>query len=172
VLAWDWNAATLVSLNSRVNTENTVHQGHLLAAALRGAGLDPARVHLIGHSSGTIVATSAARAVLVSTGRPIAHLTLLEPAASYHSVVFDQLGAGSSAVVVENYWLSGPSAYGRAVPHAGVRNFRVPNKSPYFGVICPTCSDHLYIIRWYLGTIASPARRLGFNGSMLLMPGA
>jgi pimeloyl-ACP methyl ester carboxylesterase len=170
VLAWEWNGATLVSLRPETNRENTIHQGHMLAAALMGAGLDPARIQIIGHSSGTIVATAAARELMARCRRPLAQLTLLETATSYHSTVFERLAAGSSATVVENYWIPSPSALGKAVGYAGVRNWMLPSQSPFFGVICPLHSDHLYAVRWYLATVANPHVAAGFNHSVILAP--
>jgi len=124
VLGWDWNAATFVSLDPRVNGRSAVAQGRALAAALRGAGVSPARVHLIGHSSGSIVAASAARTIAVESGRRVAQLTLLEPAAGYHPLVFERLAVAASAERVENYWSPDPGAFGRPVASPGVENIR------------------------------------------------
>ena len=95
VLGWDWNSATFESLRPSVNSRAAVHQGQALAWALWCAGVDPASTHLIGHSSGSIVATSAAHFLSRRMGRPLARLTLLEPAAYYHPIIFEQLEAGS-----------------------------------------------------------------------------
>jgi pimeloyl-ACP methyl ester carboxylesterase len=168
VLGWDWNAATLESLRSAPNSEAAVRQGPALAWALWRAGIDPARTHLIGHSSGAMVATSAARTFVVSMGRPVAHLTLLEPATYYHAIIFERLGAGSLSPVVENYWASGPSAYGNEVALPGIRNYRVDGAGSYMGVVCPLQSDHIHIVRWYLDTIERPGLGHGFNLSRLL----
>ncbi len=172
VLAWDWNAATFESLHPGVNSEVAVHQGHALAHALWRAGVDPARTHLIGHSAGGMVATSAAWVFARRFGRPAAQLTLLDPAAFYHTIVFDRLQAGLLCPVVENYWLPGPSAYGRESATPGVRNYRIVGPASYAGVVRPLRSDHIFIVRWYLGTIEDPRRSAGFNTSALLaMPG-
>ena len=169
VLAWDWNAATFDGFGVRRGVADAVHQGHLLASALLAAGLSPGRIQLIGHSAGGLVATSAAWDLSARHGRPVAQLTLLEPAAFYHDTIFDRLAAGSLAPRVENYWSPGPSAYGRAVTHAGVENCKVVGPSPYFGVFCPLRSDHLSLVRWYADTIADPSRPGGFNASLLLV---
>ena len=169
VLGWDWNAATIEGMHPRINSEAAVRQGRSLAWALWRAGVDPSKAHLIGHSSGAMVATSAARVFARDLGRPVAHLTLLDPASYYHSVIFERLEAGSLAAVVENYWSPGPSAYGREVALRGVRNYRVDGTASYAGVICPLRSDHLFIVRWYLDTIERPAGELGFNRSSLLV---
>lgn len=171
LLEWDWNAATFEGLSVRRNVDASVHQGHGLASALLASGLDPSRIHLIGHSAGGLVATSAAWDFLHRFGRPVAHLTLLEPAAFYHSTIFDQLAAGSLAPRVENYWSHGPSAYGREVPHAGVINHKFAGPTPYLGVVCPLRSDHLSVVRWYCDTIADPRLPCGFNASLLLAAG-
>ena len=163
VLDWDWNAATCDSLIPRVNSENSVAQGRLLAAALARSGLDPARTHLIGHSAGGMVATSAAWVCATQWGRPVAQLTLLDPATYYHSVIFQKLQAGSLAPLVENYWTASPSAYGNEVHLPGVQDRHVVGRSYYFGVVCPIRSDHVSIVIWYISTIEDPSAADGFN---------
>jgi pimeloyl-ACP methyl ester carboxylesterase len=170
VLGWDWNAATVESLRAGANSEAAVRQGPALAWALWSSGVDPSRTHLIGHSSGSMVATSAARVFARSWGRPVAQLTLLDPATFYHEIVFERLEAGSLAPVVENYWAPGPSAYGREVALPGIRNYRVDGPASYAGVLCPLRSDHLFIVRWYLETIERPGLGSGFNQSVLFPP--
>jgi pimeloyl-ACP methyl ester carboxylesterase len=171
VLGWDWNAASCVSLRSRVNAEAAVEQGGALAAALRQAGVMPVWTHLIGHSSGCTVAASAAQALAAGTGQRVAQLTLLDPATLYHDVVFERLAAGSAARRVENYWTPAPSGYGREVGHAGVWNQRVAGPTPYLGVVCPWHSDHMNLVHWYLGTAADATIPSGFNTSLLLRGG-
>jgi pimeloyl-ACP methyl ester carboxylesterase len=163
VLSWEWNAATFSGLSPRSNAQSTIRQGQRLAAALREAGIEPSRTLLIGHSSGAIVAASAARTILVETGRMIAQLTLLDPALMYHDVVFGQLAAGSAARHVENYWAPGLSGYGRQVGHAGVWNHRIDGPRPVLGMIFPRYSEHLNVVRWYLSTVENPAYPGGFN---------
>jgi pimeloyl-ACP methyl ester carboxylesterase len=168
VLEWDWNAATFESLRTSTNTAAAISQGQLLAWSLWQSGLDPARIHLIGHSAGGIVATSAAEFFARHLGRPASQLTLIDPAAYYHSYIFDQMAAGSLCPVVENYWAPGPSAYGRHVPLPGVRNYKIDGPASFAGVICPLRSDHLFLVRWYLRTIEHPETPCGFNTSRLL----
>ncbi len=167
VLGWDWNAATFDSLNPAVNSENAVCQGRALAEALRRAGVEPSRIHLIGHSAGGMVATSAAWVFAAVDRRPVAQLTLLDPATFYHEVIFERLNAGALAARVENYWSPGPSAYGKEVRLPGVRDFRVEGRAPVSGVLCPLRSDHLFVVSWYLATVEDPARAMGFNASVL-----
>jgi pimeloyl-ACP methyl ester carboxylesterase len=163
VLGWDWNSATFESLRPAINSQSAVHQGCALARALWCAGVDPASTHLIGHSAGCIVATSAAHFFARRLGRPAARLTLLEPAAYYHSIIFQQLEAGSLCPIVENFWSPGPSAYGKEARWPGVWNYRVDGPASYLGVILPLQSDHLFIVRWYLKTIERPDCPSGFN---------
>ncbi|MDR3634614.1 MAG: alpha/beta fold hydrolase [Isosphaeraceae bacterium] len=168
VLAWDWNAATYVGLHARRNEENCVRQGYALADALRLAGVAPERVHLIGHSSGCIVAAAATQR-LFATGRgAVAQLTLLEPAEFYHDAVFERLAPWSSAQVVENYWAEGPSAFGKHAAYPGVRNWQVPTARPLLGVVSPVHSSHLEVLRWYFLTVEDPNCPAGFNASALL----
>jgi len=168
VFGWDWNAATFVSLDPRANGDSAVAQGRALAAALLRSGALPARTHLIGHSSGSIVAAAAARTLAFEYGRPLAHLTLLEPAAGYHPLVFERLAAGSSAQHVENYWSPGASGYGREVAAPGVVNIRVDGPRTYLGVVSLRRSGHMNIVRWYIATIDDPRYSAGFNRSLLL----
>lgn len=169
VLSWDWNAATFDSLNPRVNSINAVHQGHLLAEALRRKGLEPLRIHLIGHSAGGMVATSTAHVFAKGLGSPVAQLTLLEPATFYHEVIFEQLEAGSLAPRVENYWSPGPSAYGNEVALPGVLNYQVVGTASYTGLIRPLRSDHISIVAWYLDSVGNPSVPWGFNTSRLVI---
>jgi hypothetical protein len=168
VLSWEWNAATLVSVNRRVNAEATVAQGVRLAASLDALGVRPEQAHLIGQSSGAIVATSAARAMLGRSGRPAAQLTLLDPATPYHDLVFDRLAAGTAAVRVENYWAPGLSGFGRPVAHAGVTNVRVDGRGDAPAAFRGPRSAHLDVVRWYLGTVTDTDTRSprGFAGSV------
>jgi pimeloyl-ACP methyl ester carboxylesterase len=166
VLAWDWNAATVVSLRVRVNQENGIVQGRLLAAALGSAEVDPSRTHLIGQSSGAIVAASAARALLEAHGRPVAQVTLLDPAAHYHDVVFDRLAVGSASPRVENYWADGPGAYGRHTGRPGVRDHRVDVAAPRLGAVYMPRSAHWNVVRWYLATVEDRASPVGYNASV------
>jgi pimeloyl-ACP methyl ester carboxylesterase len=171
VFSWNWNAATFVSLDPRANGNSAVVQGRALAAALVQSGVSPARTHLIGHSSGSILAASAARTLAFEYGRPVAHLTLLEPAASYHPLVFERLAAGSWAQRVENYWSPGASGYGREVAAPGVVNIRVDGPRSYLGVVSLRRSGHMNIVRWYIATIDDPSYSSGFNRSLLLAGG-
>ena len=166
VLEWDWNAATCDSLSPRVNSENSVAQGRLLADQLAHAGVDPGRTHLIGHSAGGMVVTSAAHVLATRHGRPVAQLTLLEPATYYHSVIFRQLQAGALAPLVENYWTASPSAFGNEVRLPGVRDYQVTARAYYFGVVCPIRSDHVSVVAWYLATIENRAEAGGFNTNL------
>jgi pimeloyl-ACP methyl ester carboxylesterase len=171
VLGWDWNAATFVSLDPRGNGDSAVAQGRALATALLRSGALPARTHLIGHSSGSIVAVSAARTLAFEYGRPVAHLTLLEPATGYHPLVFGRLAAGSLARCVENYWSPGASGYGGESAAPGVVNIRVDGPRSYLGVVSPRRSSHMHIVRWYISTIDDPRHSIGFNRSLLLAEG-
>ncbi len=163
VLAWDWNAATYLGLNPHVNAENTVGHGRRLAAALRSKGLAPGRLHLIGHSSGSIVAASAAQALRCWSGQPVAQLTLLEPAEFYHHIVFERLAAGSSAHRVEHYWAPGPSGFSREVTYSRIKNHRVEVPNPCLAAVHPLRSGHLHVFRWYLTTIEDRSATVGFN---------
>ncbi|MCA1693616.1 MAG: hypothetical protein LC749_02190, partial [Actinobacteria bacterium] len=99
-------------------------------------------------------------------GRPVAQLTLLEPATFYHHVVFERLAAGTSAQRVDHYWAPGPSGYSREVGHAGVRNYRVDVPSPVLAAVHPLRSGHLHVVRWYLTTVADRSFPVGFNASV------
>lgn len=163
VAEWDWNAATFDHWNPQANTRDAVIQGRALAAALAQAGIDPGRVHLIGHSSGGMVATSAAHVFARGWGRPVAQLTLLEPATYYHALIFQELQAGTLAPLVENYYTESPSAFGREVHLPGVRDYHVDGRAGVLGVVRPLRSDHLGLFQWYLATVKDRTIPAGFN---------
>jgi pimeloyl-ACP methyl ester carboxylesterase len=171
VFGWEWNGVSCRSFRASVNDEVAVKQGVALAAALREAGIPPASTHLIGHSSGCIVAASAGQAIAAGTGERVAQLTLLDPATFHHPLVFERLAAGSAAWRVENYWTALPSGLGREVAYLGVRNLRVPGPTPWIGVVFPLRSDHLNLVHWYLETAADATRPSGFNTSLLVSGG-
>jgi pimeloyl-ACP methyl ester carboxylesterase len=166
VLEWGWNAASVVSLRMRVNQENNVGQGLRLAAALRAAGVAPGRTHLIAHSSGAIVAASAARALRDGGGPPVAQITLLDAATHYHDVVFDRLAVGAASPRVENYWTDGPGGFGRHAARPGVWNHRVDLASPTLGALYMPRSAHWDLFRWYLATVEDRAAAVGYNASV------
>ncbi len=168
VLDWNWNAATCVGIRVSTNTEAAISQGPLLAGALFRAGVQPGRVHVIGHSAGSIVAASAARSIARMRGEVVAQVTFLEPAAFYHAVLFERLAAGTAATKVENYWADGPSGYGQFAPYPGVSNTRVQAPTPWLGVLMPMRSGHLDIVRWYVATAEHPECPFGFNASVVL----
>ena len=168
VLGWDWNASTFESLRPSTNVDLAIGQGRRLGASLIRAGLDPARVHLIGQSSGAIVATSAAEYLARTVGQPVAQLTMLDAARPYHDQIFVQMAAGTLCPVVENYWASGRTGYGREELLPGIRNYRVDAPANPVALINPSQSDHLGLVRWYLRTAQSPGLPYGFNTSSLL----
>lgn len=168
LLEWDWNGRTFVGIRFSTNVEASVAQGPLLAGALLRAGVDPGRLHLVGHSAGSLAAASAARSIITAQGVPVAQLTVLEPAAYYHATLFERLGAASAATRVENYWAAGPSGFGQCAPYANVSNARVHGRTPWLGVVAPLRSGHLDIVRWYVATAEHPECPSGFNSSVLL----
>jgi pimeloyl-ACP methyl ester carboxylesterase len=168
VLDWNWNGATCAGFRVSTNTEAAVAQGPLLAGALLRSGLEPGRVHIIGHSAGSIVAASAAQSIARTRRAVVAQVTFLEPAAFYHSVLFERLAVRAAATRVENYWADGPSGYGQFAPYGGVMNARIQGSTPWLGIVMPTRSGHLDIVRWYVATAEHPECPLGFNASVLL----
>jgi predicted esterase len=171
VLAWEWNTQTLVSPLPSANLENAVDHGHRLADALQRAGVDPSRLHLIGQSSGCIVAAAAARS-LANHGPPPAQLTLIEPAAFMHPLILRQLAAATAAHRVENYFVVSRSAFGAPAP--GVQNFQIHLSNPtgILGYARPLQMDHLNAVRWYIDSVEHPDSRgsAGFQNSILLDP--
>lgn len=166
VLGWDWNASTMVGWNRQANRSEAVQQGERLALALLGIGIDPGKTHLIGQSSGAIVAASAASRLCLVSGRRVARVSLLDPARAYHDLVFETYDITRSAVVSENAFAPGPSGFGAPVWREGLRNIQVDAPRPWSGVIDPRHSAHLHVVRWYLGTAADPSQPGGFNASV------
>jgi hypothetical protein len=167
-LGWDWNADTIHSISPRRNWDHAVVHGQRLGQNLLRAGLHPSRIHLIGQSSGAIVAAAAARSITDQSGIPVAQLTLLDPASFTHPLIFGQLGASTSATLAENYFVESPSGLGKPAP--GVWNYRVPLGQPsrWVGLVRPLRSDHLNTVRWYLATIEHPGSPGGFSSCRFL----
>ena len=138
-------------------------QGRLLAAQLARAGLDPGRTHLIGHSAGGMVVTAAASICAAEWGRPVAQLTLLDPATYYHSVIFRRAPSGLAGPARGELLDGQPQRLWQRGPPPGVLDYHVTGRAFYLGVVFPTRSDHVSIVLWYLETIADPARPGGFN---------
>jgi hypothetical protein len=153
VLSWDWNGVTMRSLRPSRNDADALEQGWALGAALLRLGVDPARVHLIGQSSGCLVVTAAARILADARGRQVARLTLLDPAGGHHRWIFGRLGANSAAAVVEHYWAPGLSGFGKPAPYPGVRDQAVPGPRGARGLLRPFHTDHLHTVRWHIGRI-------------------
>jgi pimeloyl-ACP methyl ester carboxylesterase len=153
VLAWDWNGAAPLGVSLEADQHRAVAQGYSLAQAMVRTGLDPDRVHLIGQSSGCTLAAAAARRYLELTGRRVALLTLLDPVACSHQVIFDQLAAGSAAGRVEHYWVPGASGFGRPAGRAGVVEAAIPGPRRWRGLITPLRSDHIHVVQWHIGAL-------------------
>jgi hypothetical protein len=166
VLGWDWNGDTLIGLNPRANHEHAVEHGRRLSCALLHQGLAPARMHLIGQSSGAIVVASAARALCEATGQRVAQATLLDPSTIYHDLVFRRLAVGSFCDTVEHYWAPGPTGFSRRVNVPGIRDRRLQVPGTWRGIVAPNQSAHMNVARWYIETVAQPATTDGFNTSV------
>ncbi len=160
VLAWKWN---IISPHPRVNREWAVTQGGRLAAAMIGARLTAHRVQIVGQSLGCVIAASATRVLRDTTGARVQRLTLLDPAAFYHDIIFDRMGAGTTAASVEHYWAPGPSGYSRAVHREGVWNFRVDVPSPVIGIVSMPRSAHWRVVHWYIETVENANASGGYN---------
>jgi hypothetical protein len=153
VLAWDWNAAATPRLRPGAGIREALDQGAALAGALLGTGLDPARMHLIGQSSGSVIVAAAARGLAGATGRPVDRLTLLDPVGAQHEVIFGQLAAATAALRVEHIWATGPSGFGRASGYPGVIERSLDGPGGAFGLLRPMHTDHFYAVRWHIGRL-------------------
>jgi pimeloyl-ACP methyl ester carboxylesterase len=152
---WDWNGATGLGMCARRTREKAWAHGCRLAYALQCRGADPCRVHLVGQSTGCLVAASAARRLSSACAGRVGRLTLIDPAVQDHSFLFEHIGAGTSADVVDHYWVQGPSGFGAPAPYAGVRNASLRGPSGLWGLINPGKSDHLNAVRWHIGALST-----------------
>ena len=166
VLGWDWNGDTYASVRMKPNQAHAVDHGRMLARAILAAGIPPEHVHLIGHSTGAIVAASAARALQEATGRPVAQVTLLDPATPYHDLVFNRIAVGRQARVVHHFWAPGPSGFSQPVGSPGVTDIRVDVPGGWYGLVNLLQSSHLNTARWYVATAGDPTMPGGFNASV------
>ena len=165
VLEWSWGGGSVVGLNPRANHEAAVIQGQRLAGSLLNAGLSPDRVQIIGQSLGCVVAATASRVLCDSTGIRVERLTLLDPATSYHDIVFQRMGVETSGNRVEHYWAPGPSGFSKPVGRAGVWDIRVDVPSPVIGMVAMPRSAHWGLVRWYFSTVGNPEVPYGYNAA-------
>ena len=162
VLGWDWNAETLAGLRSQVNQQNCRRQGECLGRALLREGIDPGRTHLIGHSMGSIVVSSAARC-LANHKCPVQRVTLLDPVRCYHPMIFECLHVTSAAQAVDHYWTPCPTGFGADSGRGDVADYLVRRHNTIGGRVNLLRSNHVYILPWYLDTIRHPRRNCGFQ---------
>jgi hypothetical protein len=155
VLGWDWNANSMQGPFPGRNADLAQCQGRVMAEVLIREGLAPEKLHLIGQSSGCIVVASAARVIADRYGRPIDHLTLLDPRTGHHGRVFETLQAGSAARVVDHLWATGPTGFGSSAPYANVRDRAVIGPSGWIGFLAPGKLDHMQLVRWHIGQLAA-----------------
>jgi hypothetical protein len=150
VLGWDWNGDTMHGLCPSRNQALAESHGRALGEVLLRAGVAPEGLHLIGHSSGCVVVSAAARTIVERTGSRVCRLTLLDPQAGQHPLIFVTLEAGGAAIVVEHFWVAGPSGFGAQAPYANVRNQAVSGPSGWAGFLKPDYLDHVHLVRWHI----------------------
>jgi len=126
---------------------------------------------LIGQSSGAIVAASAARELREATGQCVAQVTLLDPATTYHELVFSRLAVSSCCGIVDHYWAPGPAGLSRQVCEPGVHDRRLNVPGGWRGIVVPRQSAHMNVVRWYIETAARPETGDGFNTSVFAKGG-
>ena len=165
LLSWDWNSVRVSPFNDEPLRIGRC-QGRMMAAALRGRGVDPTRTQIISHSLGNVAASEAARC-LRDLG-PMAQLTLLDPPETYHEQIFCKIGAIYNARCVENYWAPKISGYGAPANYPGVQNYCVSGPTPVRGIVDLSLSNHVYVMRWYYQTMRCPSMRCGFQNSVML----
>ncbi len=162
ILGWDWNRATLAGLRTCRNQLNCRGQGECLARALLQEGINPARTHLIGHSMGSIVVSSAARC-LANQRCPVQRVTLLDPVWIYHPMIFDCLDVTSAACTVDHYWTPRPTGLGADSCRPDVADYCVRRRNTIGGRVNLLRSNHVYVLPWYLDTIRNPRGNCGFR---------
>jgi pimeloyl-ACP methyl ester carboxylesterase len=155
VLGWDWNGNTMHGPGRFRNQALAEGHGRALGEALLKAGVAPEGLHLVGHSSGSVVAVAAARTIIERTGRRVDRLTLLDPQAQQHPLIFVTLQAGEAARVVEHFWVTGPSGFGAQAPYPNVRDQAVAGPSGWTGFLIPHRLDHIELVRWHITQLAS-----------------
>ena len=155
VLSWDWNAATLRRLRPSRNMADAEEQGRRLAWRLMATGVDPRTLSMVGQSTGSVVAASAAREMARVRGVPVGRLTFLDPVVTQHRAIFGRLAAADHARVVEHYWARGPSGFGRRARDPRIVQAGLPARSGVWGLVHPSRADHLNVVRWHIGRVAS-----------------
>ncbi|MHC5537796.1 thioesterase domain-containing protein [Singulisphaera rosea] len=149
VVGWDWNAATMPSYRAAIIRQNAIAQGNALGMTLYHAGVQPSSLHLVGHSSGCIIAIRAARVLMERTGQRVARITLLDPSVPEHRLIFEELDCASLTNHLEHVWVPGLSGFGRPVYQPGVANLRVAGPRGALGLLTPLHLDHFYAVGWH-----------------------
>lgn len=155
VLGWDWNAKSMLGPFPGHNAALAERQGRAMAEALMAAGFAPENLHLVGQSSGCIVAASAARTIADRSGRLVQRLTFLDPRTGHHQMVFERLQAGTAARIVDHLWATGPTGFGSDAPYPHVRNLAVVGPSGWVGFLALGSLDHMELVRWHIGQMAA-----------------
>lgn len=169
-LGWDWNSSALHFAHPMVYLDEPLEQGRKLADELLARGIDPQTTHLAGYSLGAIVMARAAKVIHEATGRKIAQLTLLEPVATHHPLLFGVLQPTLHAEIVDHYWAASPSGLGGPAPDPAVFSHQLMFEPPGPPLlISPFTNDHTALPFWYLATADDPALPGGFNDSILLL---
>ena len=152
LMGWDWNRAAFDYLVGRRNTNMAIRQGQMLACRLRAMGIRPDSTWLIGHSLGAVVMAAAASELAEGSNGRVAQVTLLDPVAAHHHLIFRRLGAARNACHVEHYWVGGRSGLGWPTIRRDVYSYRVPGRAPLASWLAPR-GNHAYIIEWYYNSI-------------------
>ncbi len=155
VLGWNWNSSTLRGLRATENDALAELHGLALADVLMRQGAAPEWLHLVGHSSGCVVAAEAARAIADRTGRPVDRLTLLDPVGRQHSVIFGKLRAGSAARRVDHIWAAGPTGFGSPAAYPNVRDEVFRGPAQWSGFLGPGRLDHMQLVRWHIAQLGA-----------------
>ena len=155
VLGWNWNGHTLRGLRASENDELAEMHGLSLAEVLLRQGAAPEWLHLVGHSSGCVVASAAARAIADRTGRPVDRLTLLDPVGRQHALIFGKLQAGSAARRVDHIWATGPTGFGSPAPYPNVRDEVFTGPAQWSGFLAPGRLDHMQLVRWHIAQLGA-----------------
>lgn len=155
VMGWDWNADTMRGPFPARNAALAEAQGKALGEALLRTNIAPEAMHLVGQSSGCIVAVSAARWIAERGGRTVNRLTLLDPRTGHHPLVFGTLQAGAAAGTVNHVWAVGPSGFGASAPYPGVNDHAFVGPAGWRGFLSPENLDHMHVIRWHISRIAA-----------------
>ena len=150
VLAYQWDSRGQGS--PKANVANAICAGKFLGRELIRLGVDPRRLHMIGHSMGSIVIASASNYIYAETGACTQCLTLIDGPVRKLSMILRNLDSTTCARRIINIWAVGLSGLGAPIDNPRIENIRAPTRRSHRRCrhwLDPARNNHVDVLLWY-----------------------